>query len=179
MGKGNKPKAPEVNYNTALTEAKKPSPQEDALGKASLKTLEWADRGDYRDPRAGGLFVNYANPAILKRNRALQTNAGGQGIFAMGTPDVNYLASLKENQAAEDAETDAAQYESDIREGVARAAGVAGDVAGMDTSRKMNILGTTSSIYSQDKSKPKWWEYMLGGAMSAGSAALSNPALKI
>lgn len=171
MGKGNKPKAPEVNYNTALVEAKKPSPQEEALGKASLKTLEWADRGDFRNPREGGLFVNYADPAILHRNRELQSNAGGQGIFALGTPDPNYLATVRENQLAENEVMDAAQYESDIREGIANAAGYAGDTARMDQSRKMNILGTTAGIYSQDKNKPKWWEYLVGGATSAFAGA--------
>lgn len=168
MGKGNKPKAPEVNYNAALIEAKKPSPQEEALTKASLKTLDWADKGDYRDPHAGGLFVNYADPAMLHRNRELQANAGGQGIYGLGVADPNYLATVKANQAAENEQTDAAQYESDIREGVANAAGVAGSTAGMDSARKMAVLGTTAGIYGQDRNRPRWWNYLISGLSAAG-----------
>jgi hypothetical protein len=173
MGKGNKPKAPEVNYNTALVEAKKPSPQEEALAKASMKTLEWADRGDFRNPREGGLFVNYADPAILHRNRELQSNAGAQGIYALGTPDPNQLASVKQNQLAENEMMDAAQYESDIKEGVERAAGYAGDTARMDQARRMGVLGTTAGIYQNEKDKPKWWQYLISGASTAAQTGLA------
>lgn len=171
MGKGNQPQ-PAQQYNAALTAAKEKSPQEEALGKAALKTLDWADAGDYRDPHGGGLFTNYADPAILHRNRELQANAGGQGIYALGNADPNYLATVKENQAAENEQSDAAQYESDIKEGVGQAAGYAGDTARMDTSRKMGILGTTAGLYNADMTRPKWWQTMLQsfGGIGAGLA---------
>lgn len=170
MGKGNKPK-PETQYNTALVEAKKPSAAEEALTKSALKTLQWAEGGDFTNPREGGLFVNYADPAIARRNRELQTNAGGQGIFALGQADPNYLATVRANRMAEDEATDAAQYEGDIKEGISRAAGVAGDVAGMDIARKQNILGTTSGVYQSKQNQPKWWQYLISGAQSGLSAA--------
>lgn len=111
--------------------------------------------------------MNYADPAMLHRNRELQANAGGQGIYGLGVADPNYLATVKANQAAENEQSDAAQYESDIREGVANAAGIAGSTAGMDISRKMGVLGTTAGIYGRDK-KPAWWQYLIQGVSAAG-----------
>ena len=175
MGRGNNT-TPTTNYNTALTRAETRTPEEERLSRAAIRTLDWADEGDFRDPRGGGLFVNYADPAILHRNRELQANAGGQGVYGLGTPDPNYLATVKANQAAENEVTDAAQYESDIQSGIRDAAGVAGDTAKMDLSRRMGILGTTAGIYQQDRNRPKWWSYLLGGISSAGSAFAGSEA---
>jgi len=170
MGKGNKAKAT-TDYNTALIQAQKPSAQEEALGKAALQTLNWASAGDFRDPRGGGIFVNYADPAIARRNREILTNAGGQGIFALGTPGPNYLASVRSNRLAEDEMSDAAQYEKDIQEGIMRAAGYAGDTARMDQARRQSVLGTTAGIYQNQMNQPKWWQYLFGGMQQAGQAA--------
>lgn len=105
---------------------------------------------------------------MLHRNRELQANAGGQGIYGLGVADPNYLATVKANQAAENEQSDAAQYESDIREGVANAAGIAGSTAGMDTARKMGVLGTTAGIYQSGLNKPAWWRYLISGLSAAG-----------
>lgn len=174
IGKNNNPQPVATNYNTALAESKEKSPQEEALGKAAVKTLNWADKGDFRNPREGGLFVNYADPAMIHRNRELQSNAGGQGIYGLGIADPNYLAAVKSNQAAENEMMDAAQYESDVKEGVGQAAGYAGDTGKMDLTRRMNILGTTAGLYGQQLSKPKWWETLLGAAGPIGAAAVTK-----
>lgn len=158
---------PTANYNTALTAAKEKTPGELALERESAKTLDWASKGDYRDPHSGGLFVNFADPAMLHRNRELEMNAGDQGIFALGEADPNYLASVKENMKAHQEEADAGQYESDVKEGVGAAAGVAGDTSKLDLSRKLGVLGTTATLQQQQANKPKWWNYAIQGASAA------------
>lgn len=178
MGHGNGTKVDtKADYQQSLVAAKEKTPGEKLLEEQSAKTLGWAAKGDYRDPREGGIFVNYADPAMLHRNRELTMNAGAQGVSALGTPDPNYLASLKTNQAAHQEENDAAQYEGDVKEGVGQAAGIAGAAEGTDISRKMGVLGVSSDLYKANMNRPKWWQYLIQGASQAGAGALSNPAL--
>lgn len=177
IGHGNKTEAPKTEYITAVNQAKEKTPQEEALGKASLKTLDWANAGDYRDPRGGGLFVNYADPAMLHRNRELQSNEHGQGIEGLGVADPNYLATVKENRLAQNEQMDAAQYEGDIKGGIEAAAGYAGDTSKLDLSRKLGVLGATEDIYKGSMNKPKWWQYLIGGASAAATGLAGNPGL--
>lgn len=180
VGKGNKPNpAPVTTYNTAVTEAKKQSPAEEALNRESLKTIDWASKGDFTNPAEGGIFVNYADPAFRRRHRELSMNAGDQGIFALGPADPNALAAMKENSDAASAENDAAQYQDDIRTGVGQARAQAGDMSQMDLNRRLGILNETGATYRADLTKPqqpKWWERLLGGAMNAGAAFAGSSA---
>lgn len=171
MGKGNKPDT-SAQYNTALTQANTKSPQEEALGKAALKTIDWADKGDFTDPSEGGIFVNYADPAIRRRHRELELNAGGQGVLSGmgGAPDPNQLAAMKQNLADENAEDAAGQYEEDIRGGIGSAMGIAGDVSKTDLSRRLGVLDVTGANYRQQANKPAWWERLIGGASQMGSS---------
>jgi hypothetical protein len=172
IGHGNSTVNPTKDYTAALTAANTPSPTEDALSHEALHTLDWAAKGDYTDPHSGGIFVNYADPAMLHRNAELASNEAGQGIEGLGIADPNYLATVKANRAAHQDEINAGQYESDIKEGVSAATGVAGDVSKLDLSRKMGVLGTTKDVYQANANKPKWWQYLLqAGAGAAGPVA--------
>lgn len=135
----------------------------------SAQALGWAAKGDYRDPHAGGLFLNMGDPAMLNRNRELTMNAGRQGISALGTPDPNYLATVNENTKAHQAEDDAARYENNIREGVAAASGAAGSAEGFDINRKSAALGTSSQLYAQQAARPKWWQFLTKGLADVGT----------
>ena len=170
MGKGNKTKVDTTaDYKAAVTATKEKTPGEKLLEEQSAKTLGWAAKGDFRNPREGGLFVNYADPALLHEHRALMRNAGGQGIYGLGTADPNYLASVKEVQDAENERADAGQYEADIREGIGSAAGAAGSAEGADLARKATVLGVTSDMYRNESNKPKWWQMLLSSASQIGA----------
>lgn len=144
------------------------------LEDASAKSLAWYAKGDYRDPAAGGIFTNYADQAMLNRNRGLMMNAGRQGISALGTPDPNYLASVQENVKAHQSEDAAGQYEKDLQEGLANAQQAAASAEGYDISRKSAALGTTSQLYAQQAAKPRWWQAILGGVSQVGSSFASG-----
>lgn len=162
-----KPPAPDI------TAARTPSPVETELQGQALRALQWGAAGDYRDPHAGGLFVNYSTPAMLHRNDELVTNAGAQGIEALGTPDPNYLATVRENRAAHANERNAGQYESDIREGLAGATGVAENMAGLSEAERMAILNSQTSSYNTQLAQPRqprWWQYALSAAGPAMAA---------
>lgn len=163
---------PKAQYNQALTAAKTPSPYDQKLGEMSMKTLNWADKGDFTNPSEGGIFVNFADPAARRRQRELEMGAGAQGIFALGGGgDANLLALDKQNRADEQTRDDSAQYESDVRQGVGAAMGVAGDLGHEDLSRKLGVLGATENIYRQDMQRPKWWQVMIQGMQNAAQSA--------
>lgn len=142
-----------------------------ALDNAALKTLKWADTGDYRDPHSGGIFLNYSDPAMLARNDELMMNEGAQGTSALGTPDPNALANVRTNALAHRAENAAGQYEKDVKEGVGTAAGVAADESKVDLSRRLGVLGTTADVMKADANRPKWYNYVLQGAAGGLTAA--------
>lgn len=109
---------------------------------------------------------------MLNRNLALQSNEAGQGIEGLGTPDPNYLATVKENRLAHEQEVNAGQYEKDIKEGVGAAAGVAGDMARLSEAERMGVLGSQTSAYDTYLGRPqpvKWWQTLLGGAAQVGA----------
>lgn len=166
--------APPPDY----TAAKAPSATQTALQDSALKTINWANKGDYTNPREGGLFTNYADPAMLHRHSELIANEAGQGIEGIGVADPNYLATVKQNQAAHQDEANAAQYESDIKSGVGAATGVAGQMANLDEQTKNAILSAQTGLYNTTLNKtlgqPAWWkELLLGGASAAGPAAIA------
>lgn len=171
MGHGNS--TAKVDNTAALTAAKEKTEGEKILERESAKGLEWASKGDYTNPHDAGMFVNYGDPAMLNRNRELTMNAGNQGVYALGSADPNYLATVKENMKAHQAESDAGQYESDIKEGVGNAAAVAGKSEGYDISRKMGVLGVTSDLYRAERAKPAWWTYLASGVANGATAALA------
>lgn len=168
LGHGNN--TAKVDNTAALAAAKEKTAGEKILEEQSAKALTWAGKGDYRNPHDAGMFVNFGDPAMLNRNRELTMNAGNQGISALGSADPNYLATMKENMKAHQAESDAGQYESDIKEGVGNAAAAAGKAEGLDISRKMGVLGVTSDLYRNQK--PAWWKFLLSGASQGAGMAL-------
>lgn len=87
----------------------------------------------------------------------------------MGTPDANYLASVKAVQDNENERADAGQYESDIRQGVSDASAAANSAEGYDQARKMGVLNVTSDMYEKDQARPKWWQQVLGAASQVAS----------
>jgi hypothetical protein len=98
-------------------------------------------------------------------------NAGYQGISALGKPNANLLALNRENMNNQWAEDTAGQYEQDWAQAGTRAAGMLGDVAGLENARKIARLGATSGTLNTTISKPKWWEILLGQAGQGAQAA--------
>jgi hypothetical protein len=170
IGHGSDPKpAPPPDY----VAAKAPSAEQSALSKAALQTINWAGKGDFRDPREGGLFINYANPALNEDKNTLIANEAGQGIEGLGTADPNYLASLQENQKAHRMQDAAGQYESDIGKGVSAATGVAESTAGLSQAEQDAILKAQSSAYNTSLGKaptPQWWQFLASAAGPAVAA---------
>ena len=160
-------------YESALTQANQKSPLQTKLEGMAGDTLDWASKGDYTN-RPKNIFFDYYTPAMKKRQRELTMNAGGQGIFALGTANPTQLAMAKQNLADEQAERDAAQYEQDVRQGVSAAGATAGDLAQMDQVRRLGVLGQTAGLYGTALGKPRepsWWEKLLGGAQQGAQTA--------
>lgn len=170
MGHGNSTKVDTTgDYKAALAEEKKKTPGQQMLEDATAKSLGWYAKGDFRDPHAGGPFVNYADQGMLNRNRDLMMNAGRQGISALGTPDPNQLAAVQENVKAHQAEDAAAQYEKDLQEGFANASAAAGNAEGFDINRKSAALGVTSDLFKQHEARPRWWQALLSAGAQVGT----------
>lgn len=175
MGHGNSTRVDSTaDYKAALAEEKKKTPGQQMLEDATAKSLNWYSKGDFRNPHEGGAFVNYADQAMLNRNRALMMNAGRQGISALGTPDPNYLASVQENVKAHQAEDAAGQYESDLKEGFANARAAAGQAEGYDISRDTAALGVTSDLYKAKQAQPKWWQYLVKAGADVGTTVATG-----
>lgn len=155
--------------------AKTPAPVQTELQDQALKTLKWYGKGDFTNPHEGGIFTNLMDPAMLHRNSELASNEMGQGIEGLGTPDPNYLATVKENRAAHQDEVNAGQYENDLRQGIGAATGVAEDMSNLDEQTRNAILSSQTSSYNTQLSKPEkpaWWQYLLSaGAQAAGPIA--------
>lgn len=120
------------------------------------------------------MFVNFADPAMLYRNAELQTNEANQGTSALGTPDPNALAAVKENAKAHMAENAAGQYEQDIKGGVNAATGVGMNLANMSDEDRRAILAAQTGVFNTSQqvqaNKPKWWQALLGGVAAAAPA---------
>jgi len=177
MGKNNKPQAeqPRQDYSAALAQANAPSPVQSKLQTMAMGDLDWLEKGDYRDPK-GHIFMNFADPAMRKRQRELSYNQKGQGIFGLAGRSANptALGLAKQNLSAHDAEDDARQYEQNIREGSQRAFATAGDLASMEQARRLGVLGITAGPYQTQLGKPKepsWFDRLLQGASSAAAGA--------
>lgn len=128
--------------------------------------------GDYTK-RPKNVFFNFADPAQRNEQRRLQSNAGAQGVSAFGAPDVNLLAMNKQNLDDEWARDTAGQYEQDWSNAGVRAAGELGDVAGLEQSRKIARLGSTSGMWGQslNSKQSSWWETLLEQAQRAAQSA--------
>jgi len=106
-------------------------------------------------------------------------NAGPQGTAAlgMGGANPNLLALNRQNLNDEWARDEAGQYESDVQQAGLRAAGMLGDVAGLENQREGMALGSTTSSYNAKLNQLPWWKILLGqagagaqaGAMAVGS----------
>ena len=180
MSKKQKPKPdPEVaaHQNQSLATIRQPTAGEAALTSEATGLMDWVKAGDYRK-RPKNLFFNYADPAERDRQRRTQMNAGGQGIYALGAPDPNLLASQKQNLDDEWARDTAGQYEQDVSQAGIRAAGELGDVAQLANARNLGALGATTSMYGQSLGantqmamRPRWWETLLAQAGQGAQAA--------
>lgn len=169
---------PKKEQTASLAAVRTPSVGEQALTTEATGLMDWIKKGDYTQ-RPKNLFFNFADPAARNRKRELMMNAGPQGIAAlgMGSANPNLLALNRQNLNDEWARDSAAQYEQDVSQAGFRAAGMLGDVAGLENQREGMALGSTTSSYNTQLNKPKWWEILLSqagqgaqaGAMAAGS----------
>lgn len=163
-------------YLAALSKAQEPSAYEKAIGDQALGTIDWASKGDYTSAPKG-VFFNLADPAERKRQRELITGAGARGTAALGTPNPTALALDEENRANQFDEDQAGNYQQEVSGAIGRASGVAGNLAGMDLSRKTAVLGSTAGLAGQGvgyslRPKVPWWKSALNSfAAGAGQAA--------
>lgn len=136
--------------------------------------MDWIKKGDYTT-RPKNLFFNYADPAARARKRELMMNSAPQGIAAlgMGATNPNLLAMNRQNLNDEWARDEAGQYEQDVSQAGARAAGMLGDVAGLENQREGLALGATSGIYNNKMNQPSWWEKLLGYGRAGVAAGLA------
>lgn len=179
MSRGQKPQANLApNYEASRAAASRPSPYEERVGRMTNEVLDWAAAGDYR-VKPKGIVFNFADPAERARRRALMANSRGQGVSAFGAEgNATVLALDKQHRDAENERDDAASYEQDVSQGVARAAGMAGDLAQMDNARRMGVLSSDAGLYGsflQRPEKPRWWERLISnGQEGARTAAMAG-----
>jgi len=175
LGHGNSTASPPPPPTPTLPAA---SPVHTALEDQTLQALHFGASGDYRDPSKGGIFVNFADPSLRNRQASLMTNEAGQGISALGTPDPNELAAVNANTKAHMAEDAGRQYESDIAQGLNAARGTALNLTDLDAQQQDALLASQTGTYNtwqggqfglarDAANKPKWYESMIGGALSA------------
>lgn len=173
MSKKQKPD-PNKEQATSLAAVRQPSAGEAALTSEATGLMDWIKKGDYTT-RPKNLFFNYADPATRARKRELMMNSRPQGIAALGygSANPNLLAMNRQNLQDEWARDEAAQYESDVSQAGIRAAGMLGDVAGLENQREGLALGATSGMWNTRDSRPRWWESLLGMARSGVSAGMA------
>lgn len=153
----------------SLQTIRTPPVGETALTNEATGLMDAIHSGDYTK-RPKNVFFNFADPAQRNEQRRMQLNAGGQGVSALGTPDVNLLAMNNQNLNDEWARDTAGQYEQDWSQAGIRAAGELGDVAGMSNARNLGALSATSSMYN-NRPKPWWQQLLNSAAQGAGTAA--------
>lgn len=172
IGHDNTPKpAPPPDYKAAAT----PAPVQTELQDQALKALKWGAKGDYTDPHDAGVFINYADPAMLNRHNELITNEASQGTSALGTPDTNALAAVKENTKAHMAEDAAGKYEGDIKAGIGAATGVAENMSNLSADDRRAILSSQTGVYNTWQSRPQqppWWNALISGGAAGAAAAI-------
>lgn len=172
MSRGNNVN-PNTEQRTSLAAVRQPSAGERYLTDEATSLLNTIRAGDYTQ-RPKSIFFNFADPAQRKAQRDMMFNAGGQGVFALGSPDPNLLALNKQNLDDEFARDSAGQYEQDWRDAAVRATGMLGDVAGLENQREGSALGATTSMWNTRDARPRWWETIIGGARAAASAATTG-----
>lgn len=156
-------KAPDYTaiFQQMLNQANQHSPIEDAISGQALQTINWANQGDYRNPPKN-LFFDFEQPAVRQKRRELMTNAGDLGISALGHLGGGAEKLIKENDDLNFAQDEAANYQNNIRNAFMNAGGAGKDLAALDQSRRMGILGTTASLAGNQQNQPKWWQSLLG-----------------
>lgn len=145
-----------------------PSPGEAALTSEATGLMDAIHSGDYTT-RPKNVFFNFADPAQRNAQRRMQMNSGAQGVYALGSPDPNLLASEKANLDDGWARDTAGQYEQDWSQAGIRAAGELGDVAGLSNARNIGALGATTSMWgnSLNSKQKSWWEQLLESSKQA------------
>jgi len=166
--------AVQQQQQASLAAVRQPSAGEQYLTNDATSTLDYIKAGDYTK-RPKNLFFNFADPAQRDQNRRLMMNAGGQGVFALGSPSPNLLATQKQNLDDEWARDSAGQYEQDISNAQTQARGALGDVAGLANQRNLGALGATSGMWGQslqaDAMRKPWWQILIEGAQRGAQAA--------
>lgn len=168
MSKKNKVQ-PDVEQKASLAAVRTPSVGEQYLTNEATSLMDTIKAGDYTK-RPKNVFFNFADPAQRAQQREMMFNAGKQGSFALGAPDPNLLALNRQNLDDEWARDTAGQYEQDWRDAGVRAAGMLGDVAGLENQREGAALGATTSMWNTRDARPRWWEVLVGGAQKAAGA---------
>lgn len=161
------PKAEQVQSLAAVST---PTAGEAALTSEATGLTDWIKKGDYRT-RPKNLFFNYSDPAARDRQRRVQMNTGAQGAAGLAAPNANLLALNKQHLDDEWARDTAGQYESDVSQAGIRASGMLGDVAQLENSREQGRLGATTSMWTNNNSRPRWWEILLSQAGQGAQAA--------
>lgn len=163
---------PKVEQKASLAAIRTPSVGEQALTGEATGLMDWIKAGDYTK-RPKNLFFNYADPAERQRKRELMMNAGAQGVAGLGqgSANANLLALNRQNLQDHFARDTAAQYEQDVSQAGIRAAGMLGDVAGLENARESAALGATTSSYNTQLAKPSWWQILLSQAGQGAQAA--------
>ena len=164
---------PDKEQAASLAAVRQPSVGEAALTGEATGLLDWIKKGDYTS-RPKNLFFNYADPAERQRKRELMMNAGSQGISALGQgANANLLALNKQNLNDTWARDTAGQYESDVSQAGIRAAGMLGDVAGLENQREIGALGATSGMWNTNRNQPSWWDKLVMGVQRGASAGVA------
>lgn len=161
---------PNAEQAKSLAAVRTPSAGEAALTSEATGLMDWIKKGDYTT-RPKNLFLNFADPAQRDSQRRMQMNSGGQGVYALGAPNANLLASQKQNLDDSWARDTAGQYESDVSQAGIRASGMLGDVAGLENARELGALGSTTNMWNTREQRPRWWETLLAGAQRGAAAA--------
>ena len=161
------------SYQSSLAQANAPNKHADVLHQQAMNVIDAANSGDYTK-RPKSIFFNMADPAQRQRQRSMISGAKGQGVAGLGGADPNLIALNKENVAAHQAEDDAGQYEQDWKEATGAAGAQEGDLAALEQSRRLGVLGSGTSLYGTalaNRTTPLWVQLMNSAARGAGSAA--------
>lgn len=156
-------KAPDYTalFTQMFNQANQHSPIEDAISGQALDTINWAKKGDYRNPPKN-LFFDFEQPAVRQKRRELMTNAGDLGVSALGHLGGGAEKLIKSNDNLNFAQDEAANYQNNIRNAFSNASMAGKDLASMDQSRRMGLLSTTAGLAQSQQQQPKWWQSLLG-----------------
>lgn len=147
--------AANAKYDAQLAALNTPDPLTQNLRSQAQNVLSAAESGDYRQAPKG-IFFDFVDPAMRKRQRDLSMNVGAQGISAIGTPNSTLLSLSRQNLDDEFDRDQAANYQQNWKSAVGNAQAVAGNLGSQELQKKVNILGLTANQLGQ--SQDAWYQ---------------------